>query len=403
MGNDYLDFKSDKKIAILDCNNFYVSCERLFDPSLDEQATVVLSNNDGCIIARSQEVKNMGVKMGQPLFKLEDDKKDKITKRSSNYELYGDISDRIVTIIKRLVPTVEPYSIDETFLDLSHIPMENLQSEIKSLKDVVYRLTGIPVSIGVAPNKTLAKLCNHISKTNTDYNGCCSYFHIDTSILDNFEIDEVWGVGRKYKKKLNNINVFTVKDFKNLQPNQVRGLLHITGLRTWAELHEVSCFNVETSFKLPKMITCSRSFGTVVYEQIQVKNAFWTFLNKAQKKLLNDDLETTRITIFATTNRFQDDYFSWSESIRFTEQTSDLQKIWDQIAPYIQKMPHKPYYKCGVMFHDLKEKVIKQKSLFNEIFDQAEIPVVDKQKWQTRRDFVSPAYTTNWNELPIAF
>ena len=160
--------KSNKKIAIIDANNFYCSCERLFDPQFDTKPTVVLSNNDGCIIARSQEVKDMGIKMGQPLFKLDKPIKEKIKKFSSNYTLYGDISDRITTILKRLVPKVEVYSIDESFLDLSHISDDKIWEECQKIKDTIQKQTGIPVSIGVAPNKTLAKLCNFISKKKKD-------------------------------------------------------------------------------------------------------------------------------------------------------------------------------------------------------------------------------------------
>ena len=160
MGDNYLDIKSKEKIGILDVNNFYVSCERLFQPEYEGVATAVLSNNDGCFIARSQEVKDMGIKMGQPKFQLEDDTQKKIKMFSSNYALYGDISDRISNLLKRLVPRVEVYSIDESFLDLSHIPEDKVLDEIKQIKSTIQRLTGIPVSIGVAPNKTLAKLCN---------------------------------------------------------------------------------------------------------------------------------------------------------------------------------------------------------------------------------------------------
>lgn len=403
MGSDYLDFKSNKKIAIIDVNNFYVSCERLFNPELETKPTVVLSNNDGCIIARSAEVKSMGVKMGQPLFKLEEDKKQTITKFSSNYELYGDISDRIVSILKRLVPKVEVYSIDESFLDLSHIPTERVLSEIKSIKQTIQKLTGIPVSIGVAPTKTLAKLCNHISKINKDFEGCCSYYDIDKYLLYNLEIDEVWGIGRQYKKRLNNIGVKTVRDFTQLIPQQVRQLLHVVGLRTWSELQGVLCYPVDTSFKVPKMITCSRTFGSTVWEPLQIKNAFWNFLNTTHKKLIKERLDVSRVSVFATTNRFDDNYFSWYQSINLSEQTSNLESIWNQISPILDEMPVRLYYRAGVSLQELKPQNVRQKRFFTEEYDRAEVPDVKDQKWQTRRNFISPAYTTNWDDIPLVF
>lgn len=403
MGNSYLDIKSNKKIAIIDCNNFYVSCERLFNPSLDEQATVVLSNNDGCIIARSQEVKSMGVKMGQPVFKLEDDKKQAITKFSSNYELYGDISDRIASILKRLVPNIETYSIDESFLDLSHVDTDNLQQEIVSIKNTIQKLTGIPVSIGVAPNKTLAKLCNLISKKNTEYNGTCSYFHIDKDMLHQFNVDEVWGIGRKYAQKLHNLNIVTVKDFINMQPQQVQSLLNIVGLRTWAELNEVLCHPVDNTFRKPQMITCSRSFGNTIWEPSQIKNAIWTFLHQAHKKLVNESLDTTKIYFFLTTDRFKDNYTVWEKEISLLEQTSDFQTMWNMVAQELNQIPNNIYAKGGVCLKNLKPQTIIQKSLFTEINDNADTPTVNKQYWQTKREHLSKAYTTNWDEIPFVF
>jgi DNA polymerase V len=403
MGNYNLDIKSKEKIAILDANNFYVSCERLFQPKLEKEATVVLSNNDGCIIARSQEVKDMGIKMGQPLFKLEQPKKRELTKFSSNYALYGDMSDRIANILKRFVPKVEIYSIDESFLDLSHIPEEKILDEIKLIKETIHRLTGIPVSIGVAPTKTLAKLCNRISKTNKTFGGVCSYWNIDKELISSLDVDEVWGIGEQYRKKLTNLGIKTVKDFMNLQTVQVKSLLHITGLRTWYELNEVLCHSIKTDFKTPKMITCSRSFGSTQWNPMQVKNAYWTFLQNCHKKLQKEKLAANRVNLFATTNRFDDNYFVWSKQVNLTEQTDDLEQIWNQIATHLEEMPIRLYYKAGLSFNQLKPNDVKQEKIFVETFEVAQKPDVRTQLWQTRRDFLSKEYTTNWNDLPLVF
>lgn len=304
MGNDYLDLVSKEKIAILDVNNFYVSCERLFQPTLEKEPTVVLSNNDGCIIARSQEVKDMNIKMGQPLFKVDRVTKNKISKFSSNYALYGDISDRIINILKREVPRIEVYSIDEAFLDLSHIAESELISEMLRLKNIIYKLVGVPVSIGVAPNKTLAKLCNYMAKKDSDYNGVCSYWKVKDKIK-NIDVSEVWGIGRKFNKRLFSINVETVEDFKNLQQYQVKKMMHSPGVKTYLELHEVLCNPISEKFKIPKMITTSRSFGSTVWEPIQIKNAIWTFVENCHRKLVREKLGVNYVSIFATTNRFR--------------------------------------------------------------------------------------------------
>ena len=398
-----MDIKSKEKIAIIDVNNFYVSCERLFQPKWDKTPTAVLSNNDGCFIARSQEVKDMGIKMGQPVFELEKNKKENIKMFSSNYALYGDISDRIVNLLKRLVPRVEVYSIDESFLDLSHIPEESILSEIKHIKITIERLTGIPVSIGVAPNKTLAKLCNHISKTNKSFGGVCSYWDIDKELIWNLDVDEVWGIGRQYKKRLSKIEVKTVSHFRDLDPTQVRNMLKVVGSRTWYELHEFLCHPIVESFKKPKMITCSRSFGSSQWNPLQIKNAFWTFLNNCHRKLQREGLAVNCVSIYATTNRFDDNYFVFNRQINLTQQTNSIDEIWNQIEPHISEMPIRLYYKSGLTFLKLRPNSIKQEKFFVEEFDKADIPEVKSQLWMTRRDLLSGEFTTNWDDLPLAF
>jgi DNA polymerase V len=398
-----LDIKSKEKIAIIDVNNFYVSCERLFQPKFEKIPTAVLSNNDGCFIARSSEVKSMGIKMGQPVFELEGEKKDKIKMFSSNYALYGDISDRIVNILKRLVKRVEVYSIDESFLDLTDISDEKLLIEIKNIKSVIEKLTGIPVSIGVGPNKTLAKLCNHLSKTLPQFEGCCSYWDINEQILMNIEIDEVWGIGRRYKKKLSTHNILTVGDFKSMDPQVVRSNLYVSGLRTWAELHGLLCHPIKTKFKTPKQICTSRTFGTTVWEPLQIKNAMWTFTDKSYKKLIKENLVTNEIFIFVQTNRFDDNFFIWSKKIKLLEETDSFEVIWSLIDEYLNELPVRLYYKAGVILTNLKSKNSRQLSLMTDSVNSTVSPVVEQKKWETRRDYLSPQYTTKWDDLPLVF
>ena len=400
MGNDHLGIVSKKKIGILDVNNFYVSCERLFQPIFKKTPSVVLSNNDGCIIARSQESKDLGIKMGQPLFQVETEIKEKLNKFSSNYALYGDISDRIINILKREVPIVEVYSIDEAFLDLSHIDTKDLESELKRLKDLIARLVGVPVSIGVAPTKTLAKLCNFIAKKVPAANGICSYWSYKDS-LNNIDIDEVWGIGRQFNKKLQKLNIKSVQDFKSMDSSTIKSIMHTPGVKTWMELHEIICHPLTTKFRRPKMITTSRTFGSTVWEPEQLQNAMWTFTHNCHRKMVKENLAVNRCSIFATTNRFDDNYYIFSFQFKLKWQTDDLQTIWNQVAPILQQMPVRLYYKAGICFYELKDKNCKQQIIFNEELEYHEIPHVQHVKWETRRDFLTPGYTTNWNDIPI--
>lgn len=398
MGNYNLEAMSNKKIAIVDCNNFYVSCERLFNPKLNGKPTVVLSNNDGCVIARSQEIKNMGVKMGQPVFKLEDDVKGKMHKFSSNYVLYGDISDRISNILKRFTPELEIYSIDESFMDLSHISEEDLIDFSTMIKSEVFRLTGIPVSIGIAPNKTLAKLMNAVAKKNSDYNGVCSYWNGPG--IDDIDIDEVWGIGYKWKKKLNSIGVSNIGQFKQMQGYQVRKMFTVTGFRTWMELNGESIFKIETKFKKPKVVTSSRSFGRTVWQKEQVSDAIWTFLEDAGNKMKSEGLKSKEVVVFVTTNRFESDYFVWSKKIKLWRPSNNPQEIWNEIAEHFEELPLKLWAKAGVLFFDLIPEGFQIPKLFKEEFKHKDRPKVQSQMWMTRREFLSQKWTTDWGQIP---
>jgi len=390
---------SSKKIAICDCNNFYVSCERLFNPRLLHEPTVVLSNNDGCVIARSQEIKKMGVKMGQPLFQLTDEMQQSIHKFSSNYVLYGDISDRISNILKRYTPRLEIYSIDESFLDLSHIPDGELLTHMSMIRADILRLTGIPVSIGVAPNKTLAKLMNLVSKTDPDLNGVCSYWSSGVGV-DDLEVGEVWGIGQSWRRKLHAMGIERIGQFKELDPWQVRKLFTIVGLRTWMELHGELVHQIETSFKKPKAVTSSRSFGKTVWQRDQIKDAIWTFLEDAAKKMQVEKLKSRSCVVFCTTNRHKADYLVWMKEIRLYNPSNDVQSLYSELSPLLEEIPIKPWAKAGVMFLDLIDVSVFAPKIFLETFEKSERPKVNSQDWLTRRDFLSPRWTTQWQEIP---
>jgi len=398
MGCNNLEIMSHKKIAIVDCNNFYVSCERLFNPRLNNKPTVVLSNNDGCVIARSKEIKELGVKMGQPVFKLDNDIKDKMIKFSSNYVLYGDISDRISNILRRFTPHLEIYSIDESFMDLSHVEDNDLIQYITLIKSEVFRLTGIPVSVGVAPNKTLAKLMNWRSKKEESLGGVCSFYH--NPEVDHIEIGEVWGIGDKFKKKLHLINVKTIGEFKDLKDYHVRKMFTIVGLRTWLELRGELIHGLQTKFKKPKVVTSSRSFGRTVWQLEQVKDALATFLEDCCHKLKIEELKPKVCIIFVTTNRFEDNYTVWSKKIRLYNPSNDTQSIWNEISIYFDEMPFKLWARAGVICCDLIESNLDIKTLFKEEYEFKELPQLEWKMWMTRRDFLSPKWTTDWDDIP---
>lgn len=398
MGNDNLEDMQGKRIAIVDCNNFYVSCERLFNPALKNAPTVVLSNNDGCIIARSQEIKDMGIRMGQPLFQLEEPVQQEMVKFSSNYELYGDISDRIAKILARFTDRIEVYSIDESFLDLTHIPENELRPYMSMIREEVLRLTGIPVSIGAGPNKTLAKLTNAIAKKDKTRQGVCHTGEIDT--FDATALDDVWGIGTRWARKLAKAGATNVGDFKRMQATQVKKLLTVVGLRTWMELNGHLVHEIKTDFKKPATATSSRSFGRTVWQKEQVGDALWTFLEDANKKLRNEGLKAKRLTIFAATNRFSEDKTYWSRSVTLHTPTNDTQSMWNEVGHYLEDLPLRLWYRAGVAMSNLVPEGLAEPKLFEEAHPHRERPKVDEQAWMTRREFMSEKRTTDWSDVP---
>jgi DNA polymerase V len=287
----------EHKIAIIDCNNFYVSCERVFNPESIGRPTVVLSNNDGCVIARSQEAKDLGIKMGEPFFQKKDFMEEhRFCVYSSNYNLYGDMSDRVMSVIKEYATAVEVYSIDESFVDFSNIPEHELTHRMFLIKEEVKRKTGIPVSIGVAPNKTLAKLSSYLAKQTVGYNGVCSYWELRNfrNIMYNVDVSEVWGIGRKWTKKLKNYGVDTVGQFMNLPDPIVRKMMNVNGLRAKHELLGLYCHPVQLKSKLKKQLASTRSFGKDVTGFEQISEAMYQYIKNGVKKLNENNIDTSR-------------------------------------------------------------------------------------------------------------
>lgn len=398
----------NKKIGIIDCNNFYVSCERVFNPISVGKPTVVLSNNDGCVIARSQEAKALGIKMGEPFFKKKDFMDEhKFCVYSSNYNLYGDMSDRVMSIIKQYANNVEVYSIDESFVDFSNIPDENLKETLMFIKDEVKRKTGIPVSIGVGPNKTLAKLTSFIAKNSSGYNGVCSYWDLRNfrNMMYSIEVDEVWGIGRKWNNKLKKIGVDTIGQFMNMDDYMVKRMMNVNGLKTKLELGGECCYPVITKTKIKKNIASTRSFGEDVNSFEQISEAMYSYIENGVRKLIQNNIHASRCHIFVSGNKHKGQGHYKSIGVTFQESTQDVNEIWGQVYPQLKKIykENKMYKKCGIIFNELTPDNVKQITLFTEPIDVVEKPKNQFKQWEMKQDFLTQKYTTSWEEIPLVF
>jgi len=392
---------AQSRIAIVDADSFYVSCERLFQPSLAGVPTAVLSNNDGCVIARSKETKALGVRMGQPMFQVDRAARRQIRALSSNYALYGDISDRIMNILRRHSPLVEVYSIDEAFVDLGHVPEDGLEAAMADIRTSIGRLVGIPVSIGCAPTKTLAKLCSHLAKTDPALSGVCSWWS-HGHLVPSLPLDEVWGIGRRWSRRIREATgAETVADLLAIDPGLLRRLTSVVGLRTREELTGRVCHPLREGFRRPQMLSSSRTFGSTVWEPDQLRNAVWCFLESAHRKMAREGLAAGGVSLFAATSRHEEGYAVHSAQFRLAEHTDDLQRIWDQVAPWLDGVPVRLWARAGVTLWSLREKGCLQGRLFREHHPTREIPHVDHRKWETRREFLTPAYTTRWDQVPV--
>lgn len=398
----------NRKIGIIDCNNFYVSCERVFNPVSIGRPTVVLSNNDGCVIARSQEAKALGIKMGEPFFQKRDFMDEhRFCVYSSNYNLYGDMSDRVMSVIKEFSTTMEIYSIDEAFVDFSNIPDNELMDTLELIQEQVKRRVGIPVSIGVGPNKTLAKLTSHIAKQQPTFNGICSYWDLPNfrNSLYQIDVDEVWGIGRKWAKKLKTIGVESIGQFVMLPDAYVKKLLNVNGLRAKVEILGMYCHPVVTQTKFKKNIASTRSFGQDVESLDQLSEAMYTYIKNGVRKLIENGAEPNKATIFMNGNIHKGEKHYSSKQISFNQQTKDVDEIWSQVYPHMKTLYQtgKKYKKCGIIFNDLMPEDQRQTSLFEQTIQIIQVPINKEKKWEMKQDFVSRKYTTSWDEIPEVF
>ncbi len=415
-----------KMYGLADCNNFYVSCERVFNPSLNGVPVIVLSNNDGCVISRSQEAKSLGVKMGEPIFKIKKlIIKENIKVFSSNFALYGDMSSRVMNTLASVAPSIEVYSIDEAFINLEGIKPNNIKKLVKELALKIKTDTGIPVSIGVSNTKTLAKvatkLCKQYPKLN---NSCVMHEQQDiTKVLKNFPVEDIWGIGRKYSQMLTNNGIKNAHDFISLSPSWVRSQMKISGLKTWKELNGEPCFSLEENIPDKQQICTSRSFATDLYNHEDVIMAVAKFTATCAQKLRAQNGVVSRILIFAYTNPFKEkvkrDYISVMVPLEYpTDNTLDLVKISCSAISKILK-DGCGYKKAGVIFTEISRKEHTSGTLFYEgdRFKEASLMrslddvnlkygrdtlVAASQgidQMQYNRNNLSPRYTTDWNDI----
>jgi len=363
-----------KKIALIDCNSFYVSCERLFNPKIRKKPVVVLSNNDGCIISRSNEAKVLGIKMGEPYFKEKDIiVKNNVQVFSSNYSLYGDISRRVMRTLRRFNSDIEIYSIDEAFLDLSNFSDEEVENVGHEIRSVVLKWTGIPTSIGIAKTKTLSKAANHIAKKKQS--GVVSLIGIEDidPILEKVEINDVWGIGKQLTKFYHQNGIYNAKQLKNKSNTWIKKSSNVLSSRTAMELRGVSCINLETTSSKRKSCVVSRSFGKKIENFQELKEAIAGYSLNASEKIRSESLVTKSITVFVRTSPFQSQYgfYSNSKTIDFpiaTNNSIEIVKVALNALENIFKNGYR-YQKAGVMLSHLSESN-NNKNLFSSERDE---------------------------------
>ena len=415
--------------ALVDCNNFYASCEKLFRPDLKDTPVVVLSNNDGCVVARSREAKLLGIKMGVPVFQIKSEMlRHGILAFSSNYALYTDLSSRVMRTLEEMAPRVEVYSIDEAFLDLTGI--ESVLSLVEFGQQVRERIghwIGITVCVGIAPTKTLAKLANHAAKKYPATQGVVDLTNPDRQrrLLALVPVDDVWGVGKRLSKRLNALGITTALDLANASPRAIRDQFSVVLERTVRELNGESCIELEEIPPTKKQIVCSRSFGVKVTQFELLREAVCEYATRATEKLRKEQQQAKVLTVFIRTSPFKDNEPQYSNSASGellipSCDTRDFIELANHLLKRIWKDGFR-YAKAGVMLSDFYDPGMFQPGLFDDVSirsnSQQLMSVLDtinqsgagkvffagqgtKKDWSMKREHLSPAYTTRWDQLP---
>ncbi len=418
-----------KLFALVDCNNFYVSCERLFRPELQGRPVVVLSNNDGCIIARSNEAKALGIGMAAPYFKTKElIRRHQVRVFSSNYALYGDLSTRVMTILQDMENEVEIYSIDEAFLALPASSNFDLAAYGARIRERIWQCVGISVSIGIGPTKTLAKIANRLAKKEANHQG---FFMFPPGaqgdeLLAATAVSDIWGIGRRSTDKLERYGIKNALQLKKADQHWLRKQLTVTGARTALELNGTSCITLDQAPASRKSVLSSRSFKKPVHGLSDLKEAVATYTAIAAAKLRDQDLTAGAVQVFIATSRFdkRQPPYANSQTITLAEASSHTPTLISLALKGLSALYREGlgYQKAGVMLTDLRSKECRQQNLFSAPNQEAAplMTALDhinerwgrntlhyaaegiSKPWSMRQDFKSPAYTTNWQELPLA-
>lgn len=416
----------------VDVNNFYVSCERVFNPALVRQPVVVLSNNDGCVVSRSNEVKALGIKMGTPWFQLSPiAKRFHIRAFSSNYALYGDMSRRVVDILQRYSPHIEVYSIDESFLriddiDSSHTDLTQLG---QTIRQCIKKETGLPVCVGIAATKTLAKLANHLAKVRPEFRRVCDLTRFNETqkiqLMQTIHIGETWGIGRQLKEKMQRLHINTVADLIDYPPAAISKKFNVVVARMQCELQGISCLDLEDIQTPKKQILSSRSFGQPVYALREIEAAVSFHTEKVVQKLRAQHSVCHAVYVFLQTNRFSSAHYHYCDTLSLPYASDDLRALTQHTITLVKKLflPDTAYKKAGVMLLEIDHQS-QAVSLFEDPQQTAKsrdlMQTMDSLKqrfghqtvqlasalsagsWHAKFNYKSPQYTTDWTELPKA-
>lgn len=413
--------------GLADCNNFYASCERVFDPYWNDKPVVVLSNNDGCVIARSNEVKKLGIKMGIPAYQIKTEiEQYGIGVFSSNYSLYGDMSSRVMSILSSFVENLEVYSIDEAFLDFSGFERYDLNDYGKKIVKTTTKGTGIPISLGIAPTKTLAKVANKFAKMFPAYNSVCIIDSDEKRIkaLQYTAIKDVWGVGRQHTKLLSGYEIKTAYDFTQLPMAWVRQKMTVNGERLWKELNGISCIEMEYVPPAKKTICTSRAFGQIITDLEELKESVSTYAAICAEKLRKQKSCALSLMVFIHTNNFREDlpqYFQ-NSVVKFPVATNSTMEIVKYALTALKHIYRKGYQfkKAGVIITEIIPDSAIQTNLFDLVDREKHsrlMTVVDQlndgfkknnlrlaiqegsRKWRLKQEKLSPCYTTRISDI----
>ena len=419
-----------RQIALIDVNNFYVSCERVFNPRLKNKPVVVLSNNDGCAVARSNEVKALGIGMGAPWFKFKDlAKQHGIVAMSSNYALYADMSNRVMSILRDFSPQQEVYSIDESFLDLTSFNSKDLIYYGQQMRQRILQWTGLPVCVGIGSTKTLSKLANHCAKKRKEFNSVCNFNTMPANDLDGLlnqiEVCEIWGVGRKLAPKLQALGFNTVLDLKRASPERLRQQFSVVMEKTIRELNGTVCIEMEDIAPAKQQILSSRSFGYPVTDYESLAQSVTLYMSGAAGRCRKQMSFAGSIQVFITTSPFKPDapFYSNAMTLALPSPTQDTRVLVNAALWGLKQIyrPNYQYVKAGVMLSELVPMEGVQTDLFSQVAaspkSNALMTAMDSinkkmgkeaiklasegfaRPWKMKQGNKSPSYTSNWDEI----